>query len=246
MNADQARTPPRERFAATVVPLDLEAAAASLAAESHQGQSGHRQIALYKSHHTTLALFVFESGGSMPEHTAEGLVIIQALKGRLWVRTRRAAGGHRRAGARPRARRAARRPRRGSEPHAAYRLPRADRMSSGAAVVDRGGGTRPGAGKPSPARSLRLVSCGGVAGTGGFSSAPCGWRHCDLDDLDHRLRQEGHGFVQLIGFPTEYGHVGASQRALGKLHIKVFVGEAPASIIPRFGIRTYRASNLLE
>ncbi|MGV3618849.1 MAG: cupin domain-containing protein [Fimbriimonas sp.] len=81
------RQPPRERFAQSEVQLDLAAAAQRLLDEPHEGQRGHRQIALYKTHHTTLALFAFDACGSMPEHRTAGAVIIHTLQGRLRVRT---------------------------------------------------------------------------------------------------------------------------------------------------------------
>ncbi|RYG26697.1 hypothetical protein EON82_02250 [bacterium] len=86
------REPARERFAAQEHFLDLDEAANRLLAESDPGQLGHRQIALHKTSHTTIALFVFESGGRIPQHRAHGAVIIQALQGRLRIGTPE--GGH--------------------------------------------------------------------------------------------------------------------------------------------------------
>lgn len=77
------RTPPRDRFASAVVQFDLRATAAKLEAESDGGQSGHRQIALYKHEKATIALFRFESGGRMPPHQAKGTVVIQVIEGHL-------------------------------------------------------------------------------------------------------------------------------------------------------------------
>lgn len=81
------REPARERFAAPQHLLDLDEAARRLVKESPAGPHGHRQIALHKTGHTTLALFVFDSGGRIPRHRAHGTVIIQALQGRLNIVT---------------------------------------------------------------------------------------------------------------------------------------------------------------
>lgn len=77
------RTPPRERFASGVVQFDLRTTAAQLEAECDEGQSGHRQVALYKHEKSTIALFRFERGGRMPSHRAKGTVIIQVIDGKL-------------------------------------------------------------------------------------------------------------------------------------------------------------------
>lgn len=77
------RTPPSERFAPDALQFDLTSAALQLAAEHDKGQSGHRQVALYKHEKTTIALFRFEKGGEMPPHKAPGTVIIQVLEGDL-------------------------------------------------------------------------------------------------------------------------------------------------------------------
>jgi len=81
------REPARERFATQEHLLDLNEAARRLIEESPAGPQGHRQIALHKTSHTTIALFVFEAGGRIPQHQARGTVIIQALEGRLSVVT---------------------------------------------------------------------------------------------------------------------------------------------------------------
>jgi quercetin dioxygenase-like cupin family protein len=80
------RTPPRERFAGGAVQFDLKATAEQLEAESREGHSGHRQIALYKHEKSTIALFRFEKGGAMPDHKAKGTVFVQVLEGKLTLR----------------------------------------------------------------------------------------------------------------------------------------------------------------
>lgn len=83
--SNTARQPARERFATSEQYIDLNDAVRRLLDEPHAGQHGHRQIALHKTSHTTIALFAFEAGGRIPEHRAHGTVIIQALAGRLNV-----------------------------------------------------------------------------------------------------------------------------------------------------------------
>jgi quercetin dioxygenase-like cupin family protein len=43
----------------------------------------HRQETLYRHGPLTIALFLFDQGASLPQHAAEGTVIVQVLKGRL-------------------------------------------------------------------------------------------------------------------------------------------------------------------
>jgi quercetin dioxygenase-like cupin family protein len=91
MNEDSdtsSRTPPKERFAPDVAHFNLVVTARELALEAHEGQHGHRQIALYKHGHghATVALFRFKQGGGMAEHSAPGTVFVQVLEGRLVLR----------------------------------------------------------------------------------------------------------------------------------------------------------------
>jgi quercetin dioxygenase-like cupin family protein len=79
------REPARDRFAPSELLLDLNESARLLLEELHEGQHGHRQIALYKANHTTIALFVFEAGGHMPRHQTRGTVLVQVLAGKLKV-----------------------------------------------------------------------------------------------------------------------------------------------------------------
>ena len=77
------RVPPRERFAHEAVQFDLHSAALQLESEHDEGKFGHRQVALYKHEKTTIALFRFEKGGGLPEHRAQGTVIIQVIEGNI-------------------------------------------------------------------------------------------------------------------------------------------------------------------
>lgn len=82
---DRLRPHPQERFSAPVQVVDLPLAAAELRSEPHPGVDGHRQIALFRRGPVTLVQFVFEPGGILPEHSAEGVVTIHTLGGRLVV-----------------------------------------------------------------------------------------------------------------------------------------------------------------
>lgn len=85
-NADRLRVRPHERFADPEQWFDLEEQAESLLAEKSTNVHGHRQIALYQHGPMTVGLWVFEPGGSIPDHEAAGPVMIQALQGTLVVR----------------------------------------------------------------------------------------------------------------------------------------------------------------
>jgi len=80
------RIPPRVRFAGPERVINLEQAFAELPAESTPRQ-GHMQKALYRLGPTTTAIFEFEAGGAIDQHTAEAEAIIHVLSGRLMVRT---------------------------------------------------------------------------------------------------------------------------------------------------------------
>ncbi|MCC6661398.1 MAG: cupin domain-containing protein [Phycisphaerales bacterium] len=85
MSDDRLRTAPAERFAPDHLVLDLHAEAAALEAEQPANRHGHRQKTLYKHGGRTVALFVLEPGGGLPEHAAAGIVTIQALEGEVDV-----------------------------------------------------------------------------------------------------------------------------------------------------------------
>jgi quercetin dioxygenase-like cupin family protein len=82
---DRLRPHPEERFSAGQRKIDLGAATAELAAEHRPGNRGHHQKTLYRHGRATIALFVFEAGGRLDEHTTAGTVSIHALDGRLRV-----------------------------------------------------------------------------------------------------------------------------------------------------------------
>jgi len=79
------RIPPAERFADDAIVLDLVSELEKLLSEEHPGRNGHRQVALYKQGHATIALFHFDAGGAIPVHKAAGTVFIQCLSGEIRV-----------------------------------------------------------------------------------------------------------------------------------------------------------------
>jgi quercetin dioxygenase-like cupin family protein len=86
-NDNRRREPPAQRFAGDEQLIDPRAVARELIAEHPPASAGHRQKTLYKHGDATIALFVFEPGGSLPAHKAAGAVTIQVIDGELRVQT---------------------------------------------------------------------------------------------------------------------------------------------------------------
>jgi quercetin dioxygenase-like cupin family protein len=86
-DADRLRKHPSERFDPVHQLIDLGAAAAELAAEAAAAPGRHRQKTLIRFGRTTVALFHFTAGSTMPEHLTKGSVTIHVLEGRMTVRT---------------------------------------------------------------------------------------------------------------------------------------------------------------
>jgi quercetin dioxygenase-like cupin family protein len=82
---ERLRPHPEDRLAAPVQVVDLAAVAAGLRAERHASVAGHRQIAVMRHGPVTIILLVFDEGGLLKEHRAEGVVTIHVLSGRLQV-----------------------------------------------------------------------------------------------------------------------------------------------------------------
>ena len=82
---DRMRKHPDQRFDPAQQRIDLNAAANDLAAEAAASPGRHRQKTLIRYGHTTVALFHFTAGSSMPEHLAKGTVTIHVLEGRMTV-----------------------------------------------------------------------------------------------------------------------------------------------------------------
>jgi quercetin dioxygenase-like cupin family protein len=90
---ERLRPHPSTRSAGPVVALNLPDLARALHAEPHPAKSGHRQAGLVHRGPLRLLLFTFEAGGSLPEHSAPGQVVIHCLRGELAVEA--AAAPHR-------------------------------------------------------------------------------------------------------------------------------------------------------
>ena len=80
------REHPEQRFAPDQELFELDQTVQKLHRES-SGQHGHKQINLFKHGPVSLALFHFDAGAKMDDHSVDGVVIIHVLKGRLIVRT---------------------------------------------------------------------------------------------------------------------------------------------------------------
>lgn len=79
------REHPVKRFEGDQHVLDLQAAVEKLKSEPHPATGGHRQIALYHYGSVTKVLFVFDAGGGLEKHSADGVVSIHVLSGALTV-----------------------------------------------------------------------------------------------------------------------------------------------------------------
>ena len=82
---ERLRPHPEDRLASPVQVVDLAAAAAELRAELHAPVAGHRQIAVVRHGPVTIIQFVFDEGGLLKQHRADGVVTIHVLEGRLKV-----------------------------------------------------------------------------------------------------------------------------------------------------------------
>jgi quercetin dioxygenase-like cupin family protein len=85
-DTDRLRPHPEVRFAQPVQSIDLSAARAHLVAEAAAAPTRHRQTTLIRFGNTTVALFHFSQGSSLPEHLTHGTVTIHVLEGHLTVR----------------------------------------------------------------------------------------------------------------------------------------------------------------
>jgi len=81
------REHPRQRFAHQEQFFDLNAEAEEILSEPVEMTQGHRQLALYRHGPMTVGMFVFQEGGRLPDHAANGVVSIQALSGSIEVTT---------------------------------------------------------------------------------------------------------------------------------------------------------------
>ena len=81
------RAHPEQRFEGSESVFDLARAAGQLMAEPTASHQGHRQKALFREGPLTVALFVFDRGGFLPEHVVDGPVVIHVLEGAVMVAT---------------------------------------------------------------------------------------------------------------------------------------------------------------
>jgi len=82
---ERLRTRPEDRFAGESHVYDLDAALRDLRAEAHPAKNGRRQVTLFHRPPVTHALFSFEPGGFLADHSTGGLVTIHCLEGSLEV-----------------------------------------------------------------------------------------------------------------------------------------------------------------
>ncbi|MDZ4753653.1 MAG: cupin domain-containing protein [Phycisphaerae bacterium] len=84
-DSDRLRAPPVDRFAGLAHRVDIAAALKALRDEPQPPANGRRQITVYHRVPVTTALFDFEAGGALNQHTTHGLVTIQVIEGRLVI-----------------------------------------------------------------------------------------------------------------------------------------------------------------
>lgn len=82
---ERLRRHPTERFAGPSRVLSLPEVLRGLRSEDHPARDGHRQVTVFRRGNATLVLFAFEAGGALRKHTAQGLVTLHVLEGRLGV-----------------------------------------------------------------------------------------------------------------------------------------------------------------
>ncbi len=89
-DSERMREHPENRFDAMQHRYDLDEVTRALRAEPLPASRNHRQKTLYKGSDTangpvTIALFVFDKGASMPQHVAQGVVMIHVIDGRISI-----------------------------------------------------------------------------------------------------------------------------------------------------------------
>jgi len=84
-SAERLRQHPEERLASPVQVFDVATVVESLRNEAHDARNGHRQVTIGRHGPVTQIIMTFEDGGLFKEHTAEGVVTIQVLGGKLEV-----------------------------------------------------------------------------------------------------------------------------------------------------------------
>ena len=82
---ERLRSHPSGRFAGESHAFHLGEVLASLRAEAHPVERGHRQMTIVHRAPVTQVVFAFEPGSELADHAAHGLVMIHVLEGRLAV-----------------------------------------------------------------------------------------------------------------------------------------------------------------
>jgi len=85
MSEDRLREPPARRFDFASLVFDMHKELISLRNETSPNAHGHRQKTLIKHSGRTIALFAFEPGAVLAEHSAKGTVTIEVIEGELLV-----------------------------------------------------------------------------------------------------------------------------------------------------------------
>lgn len=88
--SDRMREHPAQRFQTSQHSYDLDQITQALRAEPLPPSRNHRQETLYKGSDTstgptTIALFDFQKGAKMPQHVANGVVMIHVIDGHLSI-----------------------------------------------------------------------------------------------------------------------------------------------------------------
>lgn len=85
MSEDRLREPPAQRFNFASLVFDMHAELIALRSETSPNAHGHRQKTLFKHSDRTIALFAFDPGAALAEHSAKGTVTIEVIEGELLV-----------------------------------------------------------------------------------------------------------------------------------------------------------------
>ena len=84
-DAERMREHPTSRFGGETHAYNLAEELQILRDEPRPAGGHHRQITMVQRGMVTQVLFSFDAGAELPTHAAHGVVIIQALEGRLMV-----------------------------------------------------------------------------------------------------------------------------------------------------------------
>lgn len=80
---DEQHVRPSERFSGNAGAIDLEQDAADLLERSARSDHARAERTLYRHEGVTIALFALQRGAMLPPHTADGVVSVHVLMGRV-------------------------------------------------------------------------------------------------------------------------------------------------------------------